>query len=190
MKNLCSVVSILFTVFLCGCAATPAKLVDLPESNFYRLKDVQLTLQQKQTVEGYPDEAQLLSDFSDSLSQALATAGVLAKADSANAIELVVKVNYNRHFAGEDSFAPSKSVVAPTFDYTYEFYQDDGLIDQLQRVNKTVGQSFFANLKTVATAGLGNDAEKETADIDKITRAMAAELTPLLNVKTKTPNPS
>ncbi|UTF58839.1 hypothetical protein [Gilvimarinus sp. DA14] len=176
---------ILITIFCLGflsaCGSNPPKkTLVVPDAQGYQLADVSVTLEEKHTVEGYPDERAFEKQFSENLRSSLSEVGGLVISGEENSIRLEVTLGYFRHFSGEDTFAPSSSVATPTFGYTYQFYQGDKLIDSYSKANQTLSQGFLNNLKTVATAGLGNDFKKEQEDLQKIANSMAAELKKML----------
>lgn len=169
--------TLLLSLLLAACGSNPPKAtLDLPAGSHYHLSAVNLILQQKHTVDEYPERKALEKAFADQLRASMSEAEILAEPERANSIGLEVKIDYFRHFAGEDSFAPSSSVAAPTFDYIYFFYKDGERVGKYLKLDQTVGQGFLGNLKTVATGGLGNSLEKEQKDLQKIANAMAAEL--------------
>jgi hypothetical protein len=183
MRPNLALVAVILMVVLTGCSSAPTKeRVNAIEGHRYNLSSVDLHLAQSQEVGGYPSESELEAMFEKKIENALHEAGLLAEEGAEAAVPIKITIDYRRKFAGEATPFPSESVVAPVYGYTIEVEEAGGDSRVIaEKKGLTLNRGFLGNLKTVATAGTGNDAEDEKNDMDAISRGIANHLASLIS---------
>jgi hypothetical protein len=137
---------------------------------------VELTLQQALHYEQYPDQAGLSELVRSQLEAALKDKGLLADKNDVSAQTIVVRMDYQRIFAGEATPIKSSSVGPPRVNYTIEISQDGNTVAVIKRRNLTVNRGLVSNLKTLFTFYLGNTPETEANDVAILVRGMAEDI--------------
>lgn len=170
------IVLISLAFVLAACASSPkAPRVSVPEGTKYYIQDFSFNLLQKRPAESYPDEASLSDLFHKQIVEGLVEAGAYSFAPT-DAVSVSIIIDYQRRFAGEDTPFPSKSVTSPIVSYSLAFSRDDEGLGSIVRAGLTTSRGFVGNLKTTATMGFGNDADKELEDINRVVNAVVGEL--------------
>ena len=160
---------------LSGCGSTPTQPVQdspLPNITFSSVS-VELSLSQKHTVDGYPNQDQLTTIIKDKSLSKINEAKLISAESNYSA---TISVKYQRRFAGEDSPIPSKSVMAPIVSYTIVVFHKGVEKQRIERSNLTTNKGFASNLKTTFTLGLGKTAKDEEQDYEMLANTFKAEL--------------
>lgn len=161
-----------------GCGSTPTKSSSyaLPKSAQFSQPEVSMRLTQTINADGYPDQAQLAKLLQDAIAAQLKANGQLVEGGSTDSLSLKVDIDYERHFAGEATPIPSKSVAPPVYSYTLKIFDRD--VEKYSKTfsSMTINRGFGANLLTVATMGLGKTAKDEEKDIQTLAKGIASDL--------------
>jgi hypothetical protein len=160
----------------CGSTLTKPSVSSIPAGTKYHIEKIDLKLTQSIKVDGYPDQLEFTKILTEKTINALKKNNVLADPAESGAMTAVINVNYQRHFAGEATPMPSKSVIAPTLDYTIILLDHGVEKNRIVKSGLTTGKGFAGNLGTVFTMGLGNTAKDELVDIEKLANAISSEL--------------
>jgi hypothetical protein len=113
------------------------------------------------------------------LEDALRAKGLLADRGEVGALSIVVRMNYQRIFAGEATPIKSSSVGPPRVSYTIDILQDDNRAAVIERRNQTINRGFVSNLKTLFLFYLGNTPETEAKDVAILAKGMVEEISTL-----------
>jgi len=164
-------------LFVAGCGSTPTKKASslLPQGIKFSNPLVTLHLTQKINVEGYPEEIQLQKLLQDEIAHSLSESGRLA-AGSESAWTVKVDIEYQRHFAGEDTPIPSKSVAPPMCNYKLHILESNVERYAANYNQVTVNRGLGSNLLTVATMGLGKTPKDEEHDIQTLARGIVEDI--------------
>ena len=167
--------SIALFVLLSGCGSTPTQPVQdsLSPNLTFSSVEIDLSLLQKQVVDGYPNQEQLTTIIKNKSLSKFEETKLISAASSYSA---KISVKYQRRFAGEDSPIPSKSVMAPILSYTIVVFDKDAEIKRIEKSDLTTNKGFASNLKTTFTLGLGKTAKDEEQDYEILANTLKTEL--------------
>ncbi len=120
------------------------------------------------------------SEFSaimkEKINNSLNASGLFAEAGAVNVMSVVVDVDYQRRFAGEDTPIPSESVMAPVVGYTIVVKENGVEKNRVSKSNLVITKGFFGNLISVFTLGLGKDSKDEVVDIESFADHVVKQL--------------
>lgn len=162
------------TVGMMGCSGTEVKEVTI--GNQFNLNQVSLTLLQSVTPNiVYYSEPELQSLLTKHLRKHLTLQGKFSTNSSVN--RLNIKVNYKRHFLGEQSTTPSESLAYPNYDFEISVVNGrhpEQVLTRIVEKNRVFKGRFIMNIDV--QAGRLDKKSDEVAFIDGIAKAIARSL--------------
>jgi hypothetical protein len=172
--------SIALFVLLSGCGSTPIQPAQdsLSPNTTFSSVEIDLSLTQKQAVDGYPNQEQLTAIIKE---KSLSKFDEVKLISAASNYSAKISVKYQRRFAGEDTPIPSKSVMAPIVSYTIVIFNNGIEKQRVEKAGLTTNKGFASNLKTTFTLGLGKTAKDEEQDYEMLANTFKTELLSLRN---------